>query len=196
MRRPVWRHRQGPWCVETGGAAWLHVAYREAVCAGEGVKPTALVGRGQETGLSWAPGGGTVWLLLICHLKTLRLREASAADGQGWRPGGEVPAVTAGQLRPAGGQRQRGLVLSHDDPKAIWLHTWPAPRQHRRHARLPPRALALDEKHTAPMVAGGPSRRESEDSACEWSPRPSRPDARPARPASPAVRFSQVKLPG
>ena len=87
MRHPVWKHQQGRWC-QMGGAAWLLVAYRGAgrVCAGDGVKPTALVGRGQETGLSWAPGGGTIWLLLIRHLKTLLL-QASTADGQGWRPG-------------------------------------------------------------------------------------------------------------
>lgn len=73
--------KAGPWCVEAGGAAWLHVAWKPGVC-GAGVKPTALVGRG--TGDRTFLGSRrrvTVWLLLICHLKTLRLREASAADG-------------------------------------------------------------------------------------------------------------------
>lgn len=170
MRHPVWRHWRGTgvwrW-VGPRGCTWLT---EKQVCAGEGVKPTALVGRGQETGLSWAPGGGAIWLLLICHLKTLRLQEASAADGQGWRPGDEVPAVTAGQLRPAGASFGGGLCFPTTTPRPSGFTPGLSPRQHRPHARLPPRALAADDKHTALMVAGGPSRRDSEDSTCEWSP--------------------------
>lgn len=72
--------RPGSWCVAmTGprGCTWLT---EERCVQAERVMPTALGDRGQETGLSWAPGGGTIWLLLIHHLESLLLREAWTAE--------------------------------------------------------------------------------------------------------------------
>lgn len=74
------RRRPGGWCVAMAGPRGCTWLTEKRCVQAEGVMPTALGDRRQETGLSRAPGGGTIWLLLIHHLKSLLLREAWTAE--------------------------------------------------------------------------------------------------------------------
>lgn len=71
-------------------------------------------------------------------------------------------------------------MLSHNDSKAIWLHTWPVPPSAPWKRASPATDARCGQEARGPNGCWQPPRRDSADSTCEWGPQPSRPDTRPA----------------